>query len=255
MAVADLFDLTGRTALVTGASSGLGHRFGLVLARQGANVVLTARRADRLEELKTEIEAIDGSAHAVAMDVTNAGDIADAFDAAEAAFGPVDILINNAGMAVQTPATDMSEDEWRTIMGTNVDGVWNATREMARRLIAAEMPGSVVNIASIAAIRALPTLSAYCVTKAAVAHMTHALAVEFARHKIRVNAIAPGYFRTEINQHFLDSPAAEAFLRQVPQRRYAMPEEMDATLLLLASEKASPFMTGSVVVVDGGQSL
>lgn len=255
MSVADLFDLTGRTALVTGASSGLGHRFAQVLAGQGANVVLAARRTDRLEGLKAEIEAAGGKAAAVAMDVTDSGAIAEAYDAAEAAFGTVDILINNAGMAVQKPSTDMSDDEWRTIMGTNVDGVWNATQEMARRLIAAQKPGSIVNIASIAAIRALPTLSAYCLTKAAVAHMTHSLAVEFARHKIRVNAIAPGYFRTEINQHFLDSPAAEAFLKQVPQRRYAMPEEMDGTLLLLASEKASPFMTGAVVVVDGGQSL
>jgi 3-oxoacyl-[acyl-carrier protein] reductase len=252
-AAAELFDLTGEVALVTGASSGLGWRFAEVLAAYGAEVVVAARRVDRLEDLKARIIERGGRAEAVALDIGEPDRIGEAFDAAERAFGTVTLLVNNAGVSGGKRALDMSREDWSSVLRINLDGVWFAAQEAARRMVAAEKPGSIINIASLLGLRVMPTLSAYGIAKAGVVHMTGALAVELARHSIRVNAIAPGYILTEINQDFFATPKGEAFIKTIPQRRIGKPADLDATLLLLASSRAGGFMTGATVVVDGGQ--
>lgn len=255
MKPADLFDLTGEVALVTGASSGLGERFAQVLAANGAKVVLAARRVDLLEALVDKIRADGGEAIAIELDVADQSAIAPVFDAVEAAFGTVTILVNNAGIDGSSPPLDMTPEQWRKVMAVNVDGVWFCAQEAARRLVAAGKPGSIINIASVLSFRAARTLSAYATSKGAVRQMTHNLALELARHNIRVNAIAPGYILTEINRDLFASPAGEKMIRRIPQRRIADPSELDGTLLLLASSRASGYMTGSTVVVDGGHML
>ena len=252
----ELFDLSGEVALVTGASSGLGWRFAQVLAAHGAKVVLAARRTERLEELKSDIEAAGGEAAVVELDVARHGQIPQAFDAAEQAFGTVTILFNNAGMAIQKPVLDMDHEDWRKVLDVNLDGVWATAHECARRMAEAGTGGSIVNTASILGLRTAKTLSAYAVSKAAVIQLTKALALELARFNIRVNAIAPGYVLTEINRDFFEgrSDEAEAMIRTIPQRRIAEPSELDGVVLLLAS-KASGFMTGEVLTIDGGQTL
>ena len=249
-----LFDLSGEVALVTGASSGLGKRFARVLAAHGAKVVLAARSTDKLEQLKAEIEAEGGTAIAVALDVSERSQIPAAFDAAEEAFGTVTVVVNNAGIAVQTPILDVTEEEWQQVRDVNYEGVWLTAQEGARRMAAAECGGSIINIASLLALRVAKTLGTYAVTKAAVVQLTKAMGLELARYNIRVNAIAPGYFLTEMNRDFFTSKEAEPFVAAIPQKRVADPGELDGTLLLLAS-RASSFMTGSVIVVDGGHSL
>jgi NAD(P)-dependent dehydrogenase (short-subunit alcohol dehydrogenase family) len=254
MAIIDKFDLTGRTALVTGASSGLGWRFAEALAEQGAHVVLAARRTERLDELKCQIEAAGGTATTVALDVTDRASIDAAFAAIGDAGLTADILVNNAGIAREAWALDMTPDDWSSVMDTNLDGVWFVAQAAARRMVEAGTGGSIVNIASLLGLRVSPTLSAYAVAKAGVVQMTKALALEWARHRIRVNAIAPGYVLTEINRHFFASDDAKPFIARIPQRRIAEPDELDGALLLLASP-ASSFMTGSVITVDGGHGL
>ena len=250
---ADLFDLAGEVALVTGASSGLGWRFAEVLAAHGASVVLAARRVERLEDLKARIVARGGKAEIVALDLAERDRIAPAFDAAERAFGTVTLLISNAGISGGKRVLDMTDEDWRGVLAINLDAVWFAAQEAARRMVAAEKQGAIINIASLLAFRVAPTLSAYAVAKAGVRQLTAALAVELARHRIRVNAIAPGYILTEINRDFFATSKGEALIKTIPQRRIGEPAELDGTLLLLASSRASGFMTGATIVVDGGQ--
>lgn len=244
----ELFDLSGEVALVTGASSGLGARFAEVLAVHGAKVVLAARRVDRIEALAGRLP----HARAIALDVTRIDAAPAAFDAAEAAFGPVTLLVNNAGVASGGRFIEGSYEEWRRLQATNVDAVWNLSQVFARRLVAAKLPGNIVNIASIASFRVNGVSTAYAASKAAVAHLTRSLALELARHGIRVNAIAPGYITSEMTADYLASPAGQAMIKRIPQRRAGDPADLDGTMLLLASRKASGFMTGSTVVVDGG---
>ena len=250
----EIFDLSGQVALVTGASSGLGRRFAQVLASHGAKVVLAARSTDKLEALKTDIEAAGGDAFAVGLDVSDPAQIAGAFDAAERAFGTVTVLINNAGIASQTPVLDITQEEWRKVRDVNYEGVWEMAQEGARRMAKAGKGGSIVNVASILGLRVAKTLSSYSVTKAAVIQLTKAMGLELARYGIRVNAIAPGYVLTEMNREFFESAEAESWINEIPQRRIADPGELDGVILLLASD-ASSFMTGSVIVIDGGHSL
>lgn len=250
----ETFNLAGQVALVTGASSGLGDRFARVLAAGGAKVVLAARSIDKLEQLKSEIEAAGGEAVAVALDVADRSQIPAAFDAAEKAFGTVTILINNAGIASQVPFLEVTEDEWRRVMDVNLEGVRATAQEGARRMAKAESGGSIINIASLLGLRVAKTLSSYAVSKAAVIQLTKAMAIELARYRIRVNAIAPGYVLTEMNRSFFESAEAEPFISAIPQRRIAEPAELDGVLLLLASN-ASSFMTGSIITIDGGHSL
>jgi NAD(P)-dependent dehydrogenase (short-subunit alcohol dehydrogenase family) len=249
--MADLFGLNGRHALVTGASSGLGRHFAGVLAAAGARVTVAARREAALEETVASIHASGGQADAVRMDVTDAGSIEQAFAAAEAQFGPVAILINNAGVTMTRAALDVAEQDWTSVIDTNLKGAWLAAQHAARRMIHHASSGSIVNIASILGLRVAGGVVSYAVSKAAVVQMTKALALEWARHGIRVNALAPGYIETELNDAFFGSDAGKALIRRIPQRRLGEARELDGPLLLLASDAGS-YMTGSVVAVDGG---
>ncbi|MDH3593908.1 MAG: SDR family oxidoreductase [Rhodospirillales bacterium] len=247
------FDLTGKAAIVTGASSGLGRHFARTLARAGAKVALAARRVDALAELARQIEAFDERAMPVALDVTDTESVRACVEAAETELGPISILINNAGIAHVDTALDLAEADWDRVMDTNLKGAWLMAQETARHMARLGHGGSIVNVASILGLAATGQLAAYCASKAALINLTRALAVDLARDGIRVNALAPGYVETDLNREFLTSPAGEALKKRIPQRRFGRPEDLDGALLLLASE-ASCHMTGSVVVVDGGQS-
>ncbi|MBI2717326.1 MAG: SDR family oxidoreductase [Rhizobiales bacterium] len=243
-----LFGLTGEVALVTGASSGLGARFAEVLAAHGARVVLAARRADRIAALAKGLSG----AMALVLDVTKPETFPAAFDAAEREFGPVTLLVNNAGVANDGKFLDTDPERWDNTIATNVSAVWHLSREFARRLVGLKRPGAIVNVSSVLGCRVTPGAGAYCVSKAAVAQMTAAMAVELARHGIRVNAIAPGYIWSEMTEAYLKSEGGLATIKRIPQRRAGDPSDLDGALLLLASRKAAGFMTGSTVTVDGG---
>jgi len=245
------FDIAGRTALVTGASGGLGKHFALTLAAAGAGVAVTARRTDRLEGVSAEIAEAGGTAAPIAMDVTDPESVSSAIAEAEAALGGVDILVNNAGMAITKPALDVTPDDWNAVVSTNLTGAWNAAQQVARAAVAREKPASIINIASITGIRAAGQVVAYAATKSALLHLTRVLALEWARHDIRVNALAPGYIRTDLNEDFFGTPAGQRMIDRIPQRRLGEQKELDGALLLLASD-ASSYMTGSVIEIDGG---
>ncbi|HLR17569.1 MAG TPA: glucose 1-dehydrogenase [Alcanivoracaceae bacterium] len=246
------FSLQDRTALVTGASSGLGWNFAKVLAKAGAAVIVTARRKDRLDILVKEIEADGGKALAIPLDVTNGGSISAVFDQSEATFGVIDLLINNAGIGDPQPFISMDETSWDTMMEVNLKSVWRISQEASKRLIAAKKEGSIINIASILGLRVAHQLSHYATAKAGVVQLTKALSLELAKHNIRVNALAPGYFLTEINEEFFSTEQGQNFIqRRVPMRRLGKVDELSGPLLLLASDAGS-FMTGSIINVDGG---
>ncbi len=254
MTAENLFDLTGAVALVTGASSGLGRHFAKVLAANGATVALAARRADRLAALAGEIAADVGTAIAVACDVTDKDSVTAAFDAVEAEAGPVMLLVNNAGIAHGGPALDLEAETWRAVMATNLDAVLALSKQAARRMIAAETGGAIVNIASIAGLGVDKGIAAYAASKAGVIQLTKALALEWARYGIRVNAIAPGWFETEINTDYLASPAGQTILKSNPMRRFGKDGDLDGALLLLSST-AGGYITGTTLTVDGGHLL
>jgi 3-oxoacyl-[acyl-carrier protein] reductase len=250
---AEMFSLQGRVALVTGASSGLGQQFARALADNGAAVVLVARRADRLEAFKAELETSGARAIAVEADVTDRAAMARAFDAAEKAFGTVTILVNNAGVAqAGLRAVDVSDDEWRRVLSTNLDAVFACAREAARRMLAAGQKGAIVNIASVLGLGVSKGAVSYATSKAAVIQLTKALSLEWAFKGVRVNAIAPGWFVTEINDDYLNGEAGAAIKRDIPMGRFGNAGDLDGALLLLVSE-AGAYMTGATLVVDGGQ--
>lgn len=250
-----LFSLANRTALVTGASSGLGRHFAGVLAEAGAAVVVAARRLDKLEEVAAEIEAKGGKALAVEMDVTDDGSIVAAFDSIREALGrPCDVVINNSGMSREGWYREQSEEDWNAVIDTNLTGVWRVGKHATNALINAKAKGSIVNIASITAHRTQYMTTAYCVSKAGVDHLTRHMALESARYGIRVNAISPGYYKTAINDEYLESEAGEAMRKRIAFRRFGEYRELDGALLLLSSEAGS-YMTGSTIVVDGGHLL
>ena len=246
-------DLSGRTALVTGASGGLGAHFARVLARHGAAVALAARRVDRLEGLAAEIAAAGGRAHAVAMDVTDAASVEAAVRAAEGALGTtIDVLVNNSGVSGRgARLLDLEDADVAGVLDVNLTGAFRVAKAVVRRLVEAGQPGSVVNVASILAFGTSPGVGPYAASKAGLAHLTRAMALEWARHGVRVNALAPGYILTDINRDYFASDAGKAMIRRVPQRRLGDPSDLDGPLLLLASD-ASRYMTGTVLTVDGG---
>jgi len=247
------FDLDGKAALVTGASSGLGRHFAQVLARAGAKVALAARRVDRLEAVAAEIAAFDGRALPVALDVRDRASVEAAFEAAETELGPLAVVVNNAGIAATRPFLEESDAEWGEVIATNLDGARRVAQAAAQRMARHGRGGAIINIASIYALGVKPQLAAYAAAKAGLASLTRTMAVELARHHIRVNALAPGYVATDLNREFLASEAGQAIVKRVPLRRAGEPADLDGALLLLASD-AGRWMTGSIVVVDGGHA-
>lgn len=239
--------LSGKRVLVTGASSGLGAHLAGVAARAGASVVLAARRAGKIEALAASLGQAGHDCRALSLDVTDESSVEACFDAA----GPLDVVVNNAGIAEPGAAADMTMDAFDRVLDTNLRGAFLVARAGARRMIADGRGGSIVNVASILGLRVAGGVAAYAMSKAGVIQMTRALALEWARHGVRVNAIAPGYMATDINADFVASPAGEAMIRRVPMRRLGRPSELDGPFLLLASD-ASSFMTGSILSVDGG---
>ncbi len=252
MKASDIFDLSGRVALVTGASSGLGARFAELLAANGAAVALVARRKPRLDELARKLAAAGARAVAIEGDVTDRAAMARAFDEAERALGTVTVLVNNAGVAHSTRAMDLTEQEYRRVLGTDLDAVFFTAQEAARRMLAANVRGSIVNVASVLGLSVAKGTAAYAIAKAGVVQMTKALALELAFKGVRVNAIAPGWFVTEINRDYLTSEGGQKLTRDIPMGRFGQDGDLDGALLLLASP-AGDYITGAIVVVDGGQ--
>nr|WP_170124992.1 glucose 1-dehydrogenase [Pseudaminobacter salicylatoxidans] len=241
-------DLKGKKALITGASGGLGLHFAELLARRGALVTLSARRKQALDEACARIEAAGGSARTVQMDVTDSASVVAALAEVGTSF---DILVNNAGISGAARALDLKEAEWDRVLDTNLKGVFVVAQAVARGMKAAGHGGAIVNIASILGHRVAGNLSAYATSKAGVIQLTRALALEWAREGIRVNALCPGYIETDINREFFSSEAGDQLVRRIPQRRLGKPEELDGALLLLASSAGS-YITGSSIEVDGG---
>ncbi len=252
MKAADIFDLTGRVALVTGASSGLGVQFAHALADNGAAVALVARRRERLKDLQATIEGQGGRAVAIEADVNDNAAMVRAFDEAEKALGTVTLLVNNAGVVHSGRILETTPEQWRRVLATDLDAVFYWAQEAARRMIAAGKQGSIVNTASVVGFAVSKGVSAYAVAKAGVVQVTKALALELAYKGVRVNAIAPGWFVTEINDKYLESEAGQAMKRDIPMGRFGQAGELDGALLLLASDAGS-YMTGTTVLVDGGQ--
>jgi NAD(P)-dependent dehydrogenase (short-subunit alcohol dehydrogenase family) len=243
--------LNGKHALVTGASSGLGWQFALTLARAGAKVSLAARNTEKLEALAKEIEAFDGRGLPVRMDVTDVASIETGVAAAETELGPVNILVNNSGISALTPSELISEEDFSAVMDTNAKGAFFVAQAVGRSMIKHGHGGKIINIASVASTRVLKQNIAYCMSKAAVKHMTHALADEWGRYKIQVNCINPGYIVTGINREYWETDGGKKLISRLPGRRIGEPSHLDGTLLLLAGP-GSDFMTGSVIEVDDG---
>jgi NAD(P)-dependent dehydrogenase (short-subunit alcohol dehydrogenase family) len=252
-------DLAGRVAFVTGASSGLGAQFARVLSRAGAGVVLAARRMDRLKALRAELEAEGGDAHVVELDVTSPASIRAAVAHAETEMGAIDILVNNSGVSATGKLTDVSPEEYDFVMSTNTRGAFFVAQEVAKRMIArskGEAPGTftggrIVNVASMAGLRVLPQIGVYAMSKAAVIHMTRAMAQEWGRYGINVNALCPGYIDTEINHHHWQTEKGQKLVAMLPRKRVGQPQDLDATLMMLCANQ-SHFVNGAVIAADDG---
>jgi len=255
-------DLSGRVALVTGASSGLGAQFARTLSRAGAAVVLASRRVEKLKELRAQIEAEGGDAHVVALDVTSMDSIRAAVAHAETEMGAIDILINNSGVSTTQRLQDVAEADFDFIFDTNVKGAFFVAQEVGKRMLArakGAAPGTytggrIINIASMAGLKVLPQIGAYCMSKAAVIQMTRAMALEWGRFGINTNAICPGYIDTEINHHHWQTEAGQKLINMLPRKRVGEPKDLDALLVLLASNE-SHFVNGSVIAADDGFAL
>jgi NAD(P)-dependent dehydrogenase (short-subunit alcohol dehydrogenase family) len=255
-------DLSGRVAFVTGASSGLGAQFARTLSAAGAGVVLAARRTERLKTLRAELEAAGGDAHVVQLDVTRHDSIKAAVAHAETEMGAIDILVNNSGVGGTEKLTDVSPETYDHIMDTNSKGAFFVAQEVAKRMIArakGEAPGTytggrIVNVASMAGLRVFPGIGVYCMSKAAVVHMTRAMALEWGRFGINVNALCPGYIDTEINHHVWATEAGQKMVQAMPRKRVGKPQDLDAVLMLLCANE-SHFVNGAVISADDGQAI
>jgi len=252
-------NLKEKVALVTGASSGLGSRFAQVLAANGALTVLAARRVERLKDLRAEIEAAGGAAHVVALDVTDQDSIREAVDRTEREVGPIDILVNNSGVSTTQRLVDVTPVDFDYVLSTNLKGAFFVANEVARRMIVrakgqADFRGRIVNIASVAGLQVLPQIGVYCISKAAVIQMTKAQALEWGRYGINVNALCPGYIRTEINDAHWDTEAGHKLMQMLPRKRVGRPEDLDGALLLMVADE-SQFINGAVLTADDGLSV
>ncbi len=252
--VLDMFSLKGHVALVTGASSGIGHHLAHTMAKAGAHVIVAARRSDKLATLVAELKAIGAKADAVSLDVTSQASVKACFDQIEAIAGVADIIISNAGTTVAKPALDQTEEDWDSVLDTNLKGCWMVDTEAARRLVKLKKPGSIINISSILGARVAGAVVGYSASKAGVIQFTKSLALEFARYGIRVNALLPGYVITDLNREFLLSEQGQKLMARVPSRRFSELSDMDGPVLLLASD-AGRAMTGTSVTVDWGHSV
>ena len=251
----NLFDLGGRVAVVTGASSGLGAHFAQTLAEAGAKVAIGARRVDRLAALADEIAGADGRALPVELDVTDAASVAEAIRIAEEELGPISILVNNAGIPSSSRVIEMDEEEWDSVLDTNLKGAWLMAREVGRHMVEHETAGRIINIASVIGVStAAKRVLAYSISKAGMVNLTETMALELGDRGICVNAIAPGYIQTELNSEFLQSAAGQRISTRVPLGRFGETVDLDGVLLLLAGP-AARYITGSVFTVDGGLSL
>ena len=246
----DRFRLNGQLALVTGASSGLGAHFASVLAAAGARLVLAARNTGKLEPLVQRIESAGGFARAVPLDVTRADSVRNCLDLV-AEWGVPDIVVNNAGVTVTRALLEQTEEDYDSVMDTNLKGAWLVATESARRMVAAGKGGSIVNIASILGERVAGGVAPYAISKAGLVQATRAMALELARYGIRVNALLPGYVATDLNRDFLESDAGQRLLKRIPGRKFSELSDLDGPLLLLASG-AGAAMSGAAVAVDGG---
>lgn len=252
-------DLSGRVALVTGASSGLGTQFAKTLAAAGCGVVLAGRRVERLKTLRAEIEAGGGTAHVVAVDVTDLHSIRAAVAHAETEMGTLDILINNSGVSTTQKLTEVSEDDYDYVFDTNTKGAFFVAQEVGKRMLArakGSAPGTftggrIVNIASMAGMRVLSQIGVYCMSKAAVIHMTKAMALEWGRYGINVNCICPGYIDTEINHHHWQTDQGRKLIDMMPRKRIGQPSDLDSTLMMLVANE-SHFINGAVIQADDG---
>lgn len=252
-------DLSGRVALVTGASSGLGAQFARTLSRAGAGVVLASRRVDKLKELRARIEGEGGDAHVVELDVTDHGSIKAAVAHAETKMGSIDILVNNSGVSTTQRIQDVTPEDYDFIFDTNVKGAFFVAQEVGKRMLArarGAAPGSftggrIINIASMAGLKVLPQIGAYCMSKAAVVQMTKAMALEWGRFGINVNAICPGYIDTEINHHHWATEQGQKLVGMLPRKRVGQPQDLDALIVMLASDQ-SQFVNGAVIAADDG---
>ncbi|HEY1090299.1 MAG TPA: SDR family oxidoreductase [Burkholderiaceae bacterium] len=252
-------DLSGRVALVTGASSGLGAQFARTLAKAGAAVVLAGRRTERLKDLRAEIEGLGGDAHVVQMDVTDLDSIKSAVAHAETECGTLDILVNNSGVSTTQKLTEVSPDDYDFVFDTNVRGAFFVAQEVGKRMLArarGAAPGTftggrIVNIASMAGLRALSQIGVYSMSKAAVIHMTRSMALEWGRHGINVNAICPGYIDTEINHHHWGTEQGRKLIELLPRKRVGQPKDLDTALLMLCANE-SHFINGAVLQADDG---
>ncbi len=251
-------NFNGKVALVTGASSGLGARFAKILAEAGAQVVLAARRVERLKELRAEIESNGGAAHIVTMDVTDHDSIKSAIAHAETEAGPIDILVNNSGVSSTQRLVDVTPEDYRYVMDTNLQGAFFVAQEAAKRMIlrAKGDPSRqhrIINIASVAGLRVLSQIGVYCMSKAGVVQMTKAMALEWGRHGINVNAICPGYIETEINREYFQSEGGQKLIDMLPRKRIGYPEDLDGLLLLLSADE-SRFINGAIITADDGMA-
>ncbi len=254
-------DLSGRVAFITGASGGLGAQFARTLASAGAAVILASRRIERLKELRAQIEAAGGDAHVVALDVTDHHSIKAAVARAETEVGSIDILVNNSGVSTTQRLQDVSEEDYDFMFNTNVKGAFFVAQEVGKRMLARAsgaapgtyIGGRIVNIASMAGLRVLPQIGVYCMSKAAVVQMTRAMAVEWGRFGINVNAICPGYIDTELNHHHWDTEQGRKLVQMLPRKRVGQVQDLDAILVMLCS-KESHFVNGAVIAADDGFS-
>ncbi|KML61235.1 SDR family oxidoreductase [Burkholderia stabilis] len=252
-------NLEGKVALVTGASSGLGQRFAQVLSQAGAKVVLASRRVERLKELRAEIEAAGGAAHVVSLDVTDVQSIKAAVAHAETEAGTIDILVNNSGVSTMQKLVDVTPADFEFVFDTNTRGAFFVAQEVAKRMMMrangnGKPPYRIINIASVAGLRAFPQIGLYAMSKSAVVQMTRAMALEWGRHGINVNAICPGYIDTEINHYLWETEQGQKLQSMLPRRRVGKPQDLDGLLLLLAADE-SQFINGSIISADDGFGL